>query len=52
MARGVYLAFASIQCFFNVSIPSDSPDFISAGCKAVTLGKLRYSHFTEKKVET
>ena len=36
---GVNLAFGSIQCFILVSIAPESPDFKSAKCQAVTLGK-------------
>ena len=51
MARGVYLAFGSIQYFFNVSIAPDSPDFKSAGCKTVNLGQLKIFMFYEKKLK-
>ena len=51
MARGVYLAFGSIQFFFDVSIAHESPDFKSAGCKTVNLGQLKIFMFYEKKLK-
>ena len=44
MARGIYLALV-----FHVSIAPESPDFKSAGCKAVTLGQLEIFTFYKKK---
>ena len=49
--RGVYLAFGSIQCYFDVSTAPESPDFKSPGCNTVILGQLEIFTFYEKKVE-
>ena len=49
VARGVYLALVSIQCFLAVSIALESCDFKSAGCKALTIGHLEIFMFYRKK---
>ena len=49
MARGVYLAFGSIQCFLDASIAPESSDFKSVGCKTVNLEQLEIFMFYEGK---
>ena len=51
VARGVCLAFGSIQCFSNFSIAPESLDLKSVACKTVNLGQIEVFTFYDKKLK-
>ena len=52
MAKEVYLALVSTQCFSDNSIALESTDFKSAGWKAASLDSLSLSPFKKTKLKT